>query len=627
MRHNAARSSLVPAATLWLSLLVSPPLYAQGARGIILFENHCAQCHAAPTPESRAPNREELAQRTPEAVLEAISTGPMAPMARDLTTDQKRALAEYVVGRTLGSSASGDASLMPNQCNATPMADPTKGRMWNGWGANLGNTRFQPASAAGLTAAQVPGLKLKWAFGFPNAGSMYGQPTVAGGRVYAGSDAGIIYSLDAATGCVHWSFRAQAGVRTAITIAAVEGSNPIRYAIYFGDVKANVYAVDAATGKQLWTKKSDPHPIARITGAPVLYEGRLYVPVASLEELAGSDPTYECCTFRGSVVAYDAASGKEIWTTYTIPEAPKPVKKTSKGAQLWGPAGAAVWSAPTIDAKRGLMYIATGDAYTAPAAATSDAVMAIDLKTGRIAWTKQVQAGDAWIVNCPPDATVKNRSENCPEAAQEGPDFDFGQSPMLQSLPNGRDIIVIGQKSGIGWALDPDKKGTILWSHRVGQGSTGGGMEWGSATDGRLVYFPNADGSWGAEKAGGLAAVKIETGERVWFTRPPPIPCTSGNRDPKCVQAQSAAITVIPGVVFSGATNGIMRAYSADSGGIIWEYNSQQDYKAVNGVPTRGGGINGPGPTVVNGMVYMTSGYAALGGGTPGNALLAFGVE
>jgi polyvinyl alcohol dehydrogenase (cytochrome) len=620
MKYNAGPSFLLSAITLLGSLLVSRSLSAQG---IAVFQEHCAQCHAGPNPESRAPSREELTQRTPEAVLEAITTGPMEAMARDLTTAQKRTLAEYVVGRPLGSSASGDASSMPNRCAATPMADPTKGPMWNGWGVDLGNTRFQPAFAAGLTAAQVPKLKLKWAFGFPNAGSMFGQPTVAGGRLYASSNTGMVYSLDAATGCVYWSFQAQAGVRTAVTIAAVERSNPARYAIYFGDVKANVYAVDAATGKQIWTKKSDPHPIARITGAPVLYQGRLYVPVASLEEQAGAVSTYECCTFRGSIVAYEAASGTEIWKTYTIPDAPKPVKKTSKGTQLWGAAGAAVWSAPTIDAKRGLMYFATGDAYTAPAAAQSDAIMAIDLKTGRVAWTQQLTPGDAWIVGCPADSKGKDRSESCPE--EEGPDFDFAQSPVLCSLPGGRDIIVVGQKSGIGWGLDPGKKGAILWSHRVGKGSINGGMVWGSATDGRLAYFANADGSWGAEQAGGLAAVKIETGEPVWFTRPPPIPCTNGNRDPKCVQAQSAAITAIPGVVFSGATNGIMRAYSADNGSIIWEYNTQQDYKAVNGAPTRGGGINGPGPTVVNGMVYITSGYAALGGGTPGNALLAFG--
>lgn len=617
---------LLSATTIFFSSTGSPLLYGQGAQAIVLFENHCAQCHTTPTAESRAPNREELALRTPEAILEAISTGPMAPMARDLSTDQKRLLAEHVVGRRLGSGASGDASEMPNRCAATTMADPTKGPAWNGWGVDAGNTRFQPAAAAGLTAAQVPKLKLKWAFGFPNAGSMYSQPTVAGGRVYAGSDTGIIYSLNAATGCVYWSFHAQSGVRTAVSIAAVEGSKPARYAAYFGDVKANVYAVDAETGKLIWTKKADPHPIARVTGAPVLHQGRLYVPVASLEEMTGADPKYECCTFRGSVVAYDAASGTEIWKTYTIPDVPKPVKKTSNGTQLWGPSGAGVWNAPTVDAKRGMIYFATGDAYTAPAAATSDAVMAIDLKTGLVAWSQQLLAGDAWVVNCPA-TEVKDRSENCPAVADQGPDFDFGQSPMLHSLPDGHDIIVIGQKSGIGWGLDPDRKGAVVWSHRLGLGSTGGGMEWGSATDGRLVYFANADGSWGADKAGGLAAVKIESGERVWANRPPPIPCVNGNRDPKCVQAQSAAVTVIPGVVFSGASNGIMRAYAADSGRIIWEYNTQRDFNAVNGVPTHGGKLDGPGATVVNGMVYVTSGYAALGGSAPGNALLAFGVE
>ncbi len=613
--------------TLMVCSAGSPLLHAQGARAIVLFENHCAQCHAAPAPDSRTPNREDLARRTPEAVLEAISTGPMAAMARDLSSEQKRTLAEYVVGRRLGSNSSGDASKMPNRCAATAIADPTKGPGWNGWGADAGNTRYQPASAAGLTAAQVPRLKLKWAFGFPNAGSMYSQPTVAGGRVYASSDTGIVYSLNAATGCVYWSFHAQSGVRTAITIAAVEGSKPARYAAYFGDVKANVYAVDAATGKLIWTKKSDTHPIARITGAPVLHEGRLYVPVASLEEMTGGDPGYECCTFRGSIVAYNASSGNEIWKTYTIPDAPAPTRKTSKGTQLWGPAGAGVWNAPTVDAKRGMLYFATGDAYTAPAAATSDAVMAIDLKSGQVAWSQQLLSGDAWVVNCRADDKSKDRSETCPPVAEEGPDFDFGQSPMLQSLANGRDIIVIGQKSGIGWGLDPDKKGAVIWSHRLGLGSTGGGMEWGSATDGSLVYFANADGSFGAEKAGGLAAVKIETGERVWATRPPPIPCPNGIRDPKCVQAQSAAVTVIPGVVFSGATNGIMRAYNAANGNIIWEYSTERDFKAVNGVPTHGGRIDGPGATVVNGMVYVTSGYAALGGGSPGNALLAFGVE
>jgi len=590
-------------------------LWAQGLQGIALFEERCAQCHGSPAPDSRAPDREALRQRTPEAILDALTTGPMVENARSLTTEQKRTLAEYLAGRTLGSSTAGAAAGMPNRCPMTPPGDPMKGSMWNGWGADLGNSRFQTAEAAGLTPAQVPHLKLKWAFGVPNAGSMYGQPSIAGGRVYMGTDTGFVYALDAATGCVYWSFQAQGGVRTAISIGPVTGSGQARYAVYFGDVKANVYAVDAQTGTKIWMQRADPHPIARITGAPALAEGRLYVPVSSLEELSGGIPTYECCTFRGSVVAYDANAGNQIWKTYTIAEEPKRTKKTSLGTQLWGPAGAGVWSAPALDLKRGVLYIGTGDAYTTPAASTSDAVMALNIKTGRVVWAKQLFPDDAYISspNCGPNA--KPRSETCPD--NPGPDFDFGNAPILHTLPDGHDIIVIGQKSGIGWALDPDKQGAVAWQHRVGKGSAGGGMEWGSATDGRLVFFPNSDPMYGPEQAGGLAAVLIENGERVWFTRPPPITCVR-ERDPNCIQAQSAAVTAIPGVVFSASSNGIMRAYSTRDGAIIWEYNT------VNGVPAKGGGINGPGPTVADGRLFVTSGYAALGGGSPGNVLLVF---
>ncbi len=612
---------MMRAAVLLCLPLAIPGAWAQGARGIALFEEHCAPCHNAPGSASRAPNRDALRQRTPEAILDALTTGSMAPNAQSLSLEQKRTLAEYLAGRTLGSATSGDAAAMPNHCPSAPLGDPLKGASWNGWGVDLGNSRFQPAAAAGLTAEQVPKLKLKWAFGFPNATSMYGQPTVAGGRVYAGADTGFVYALSASTGCVYWSYQAQAGVRTAISIAPVSGG---RYAAFFGDVKANVYAVDAATGALLWTRRADSHPLARVTGAPAFHDGRLYVPVASLEELAGGNPTYECCTFRGSLIAYDAGSGQVIWKSYTIPQEPKPVRKTSRGTKLWGPAGAAIWSTPAIDLKRGLLYVATGDAYTAPAAETSDAVMAFDMQTGKVAWAKQLTSNDAFIASANCGQNARNRSETCPD--EQGPDFDFGNAPILRTMPDGRDIIVLGQKSGIGWALDPAKQGAIVWQHRVGKGSALGGMEWGSATDGRLVYFPNADASYGPEQAGGLDAVAIQTGERVWFTRPPAVKCAS-ERDPNCVQAQSAAVTVIPGIVFSASSNGILRAYDTKDGRIVWEYNTSRDFTSVNRVPASGGAISGPGPTVVGGMVFATSGYTALGGGKAGNVLLAFAVE
>src|SRR4029077_14007492 len=234
---------------------------------------------------------------------------------------------------------------------------------WSGWGVEGAEGRFQAAAAARFVGAPGAQLVMKWAFAFPNGTSAFGQPAVAGGRVFVGSDNGFVYSMDAATGCVYWSFLAQGGVRTAVTI----GKSGSRYAAYFGDVKANVYAVDAETGAQMWVKSAESHPLARVTGAPALFNGRLYVPVASFEEGSGPNPKYECCTFRGSLVAYDAATGEQAWKMYTIPEKPRPTKKNSVGTQLYGPAGAAVWSAPTIDPKRNAIYVATGDAYTSPA--------------------------------------------------------------------------------------------------------------------------------------------------------------------------------------------------------------------------------------------------------------------
>src|SRR5262245_3966554 len=602
---------ITPLLPIVVALLVQPAAAsAQAIQALGLFEQRCGVCHTKPAADSRAPDRDSLRQRTPEAILDAITTGSMKVNADGLTERQMRMLAEYITERPLGSALAGQASAMPNRCAAKPLGDPLAGPAWNGWGADGANTRFQAAGAAGLRAEQVPNLKLKWAFGFPNGSSAYGQPTMAGGRVYVGSDNGFVYALDAATGCVYWSFQSSGGVRTAISIGKAGG----KHAAYFGDVKANVYAVDLETGALLWKKNAESHPLARVTGAPALHDGKLYVPIASFEEGSGPNPKYECCTFRGSVVAYDAVSGEQVWKSYTIPERPRATSKNSIGTQLYGPAGAAVWSAPTIDPKRNALYVATGDAYTAPAAETSDAVMAFDLRSGIPLWTHQFTPNDAFLVRCEPGR------DNCPSVI--GPDFDFGNSPILRTLPNGKSVLVIGQKSGAAWAIDPDKDGALVWEHKVGAGSALGGIEWGSAADERYGYFATADQQLGP-KAGGLAALNLATGEEIWRTAPPAGDC----KGMACVQAQSAAITAIPGVVFSGATNGIMRAYASTDGAVIWEYNTAHEYTTVNGVAAKGGSLNGPGPVVVGGMVFMNSGYAYLGFGAPGNVLLAFGVE
>lgn len=586
-----------------------------GVGGLLPFNEKCASCHVDPAPGSRAPTRAQLLGQPPEAILAALTTGSMAPMASGLSEGQLRAIAEYVSGRAFGTAKAGDAATMKNQCAPKPLGNPMAGPGWNGWGVDTANSRFQPAAAAGLTAATVPKLALKWAFGFPEGRQAFGQPTVMGGRIYVGSDNGFVYSLDAASGCVYWSYQAKAGVRTAITVAPIK-AGASRFAVFFGDVRANVYAIDAESAALIWTKHADPHPVARITGAPAYHDGRLYVPVSSIEEALGGNPAYPCCTFRGSVIAYDATTGEQRWQSFTISEAAVPMRKTSTGTQLWGPAGAAVWSAPTIDPERGRIYLSTSNGYTYPAVNTTDAVMAVDLATGKRLWTRQLTANDAYVIGCGPNA----KSETCPQ--ETGPDFAVGTSPILRSLPGGRRILAVGQKSGLAWGINPDD-GTVVWQHRVGQGTPLGGIEWGGAADDRLVYYPNADGLLGMKAAGGLAAIRLATGEREWWA--PPI-ATCPDQSMKCIPAQSAAASMIPGVVFSGATDGMMRAYSATDGKVLWEFATARDFETVNGVKARGGSINGPGATIANGMVFTNSGYGSFGQ-MAGNVLLAFSVQ
>jgi polyvinyl alcohol dehydrogenase (cytochrome) len=344
-----------------------------------------------------------------------------------------------------------------------------------------------------------------------------------------------------------------------------------------------------------------------------LFEGRLYVPISSYEESQGADPQYGCCTFRGSLVALDANTGTVAWKTYMVADEPAPRGKSTTGVALWGPSGSAIWSAPTVDVRRRLLYAATGNTYSGPPQPSSDAVVALDLATGRIKWMRQATPNDIYITGC------RAGNPNCPEA--NGPDHDFGSPPMLASLPGGRDVIVIGQKSGVGFGMDPDKNGEVMWQYRAGQGGALGGIEWGSAVDDVHAYFAVSDITH--PQPGGLHAVALATGERVWLAAPAPPICGGGRG---CSAAQSAAVTAIPGAVFSGANDGALRAYSTRDGSIVWEFDSNREFRTVNGIPARGASMLGPGPAVAGGMIYVNSGYGAFGG-RAGNVLLAFGLD
>jgi polyvinyl alcohol dehydrogenase (cytochrome) len=605
-------SAVLAALLIWCCV----PAWAQ-QDGAVLYASHCAQCHDGDA-QSRVPGRSALQAMSFEHVLQTLTSGSMAAMAKDRSEAERRAIAAFVTGKSAASGVAADAEgRCTQQASSFPQA--LDGPHWNGWGVDVNNSRFQPAEMAGITAEQVPRLRLKWAYAFAGATVSFAPPTIMGGLLFIGGTDRKVHALDARSGCTLWTFATDGAVRAATSVARLPGSDQL--AVFFGDLRANAYAVNALTGTLIWKTKVEEHAAARITGAPTLHAGVLYVPLSSLEEVAGSQTNYECCTFRGSVVALDAATGKLVWQAYAIPEVPHPTGKNAKGTQLFGPSGAAIWSAPTIDAKRNALYVATGNSYSNPPATTADAILAFELSTGKLLWKQQATPKDAYVVAC-----YGADKTNCPD--DHGPDHDFGQSPILTTLSDGRRVLVIAQKSGVVHALDPDDGGKILWQTRVGKGGALGGSEWGSATDGERIYVANSDVRFTRDgtrqldpnQGGGLFGLDLVTGKIAMEVAP--VAC--GDR-PQCSPALSAAVSVIPGVVFSGSVSGFLRAYAASDGKLLWEFDTAKDYKTVNGVPGHGGAIDGPGPVVAGGMLYSNAGYGQWSG-IAGNVLLAFEV-
>ena len=504
------------------------------------------------------------------------------------------------------------------------------GPQWNGWSPTANNSRFQDAAAAGLSAGSVKGLKLKWAFNLGDVEVARAQPVIVGGHLFTTEQNGTAYALDAATGCMRWRFQADVGIRSGVTFGDANGTR----AVFFGDVRATMYALDAENGRLIWKSRPVEHPARMVTATPRFYEGVIYQPISSFEEALAAKSDYPCCTFRGSVVALDPGTGKTIWQAFTIEQQPGPIRKGPTGVQQYGPSGAAVWSSPTIDPQGAALYVATGDNYSDPPTNTSDAVLAMDLKTGKLLWSQQLTGGDTYNNSCSTHTRV-----NCPSTA--GPDADFGQPPILVGLDGGKRELVVAQKTGMAYALDPDQQGNVLWRTRAGEGGWFGGSQWGSAADGRNMYVAISGQKIRARagsalrkmlrgfrfdldplEGGGLVALDLTTGKVVWNAPPPACSPTSTDYSP----AQSAAVTVIPGVVFSGSVDGHLRAYATQSGEIVWDTNTAHAYEAVNGGTPRGGSIDAAGPAVVNGMVFANSGYGQWGG-MPGNVLLAFSVN
>lgn len=565
--------------------------------GAELFRNHCSTCHRAGS-STAAPLPEALRGLPPQTIITALESGKMRAQGALLSPAERNLVAKYL-GKAEG------AQVIPASAFCSADIDHKSGPGWNGWGADAVNSRFHFAS--GLTRDAVPKLKLKWAFGYPGVTTAFGSPSIVGGTVYVGSADGTVYSLDDFSGCLHWIYRAAESVRTAILIG--EG------AAYFGDLQGNIYAVNAATGALLWKTRVDDHLYAEITGTPKLDGGRLYVPVSGgAEQVAAANPAFECCTFRGSLVALDAKTGTVVWKTYSIADAPKATGQSAAGTKAWGPSGAALWSSPTIDAQRKVIYAATGVNYSDPPTATSDAVLAFDMESGRLLWSRQLLPADVFNFGC----TTEKRL-NCPP--KPGNDADIGAPPILRTVGGGRRVLVVGAKSGIAYGLDPDHEGSILWQTRLASGGPQGGLMWGGAADNRVAYFALSDWNPGKPEAGGgVAAIEIANGKKLWSVAAPTPAClgTSG-----CSAAQPAPITLIPGVLFAGSLDGHLRAYDVKNGTIIWDFDTRPEVPTVNGIRAHGGSMNGSGPVVADGMVFANSGYSRLPV-MPGNVLLAF---
>jgi polyvinyl alcohol dehydrogenase (cytochrome) len=586
----------------------APALAQQPAAGQAVFDRACASCHVG---GSGAPTTDILRQMTPESIVNSLINGKMQLQGSTLSDAERRSVAEFLAGRALGAAA---PSATAARCTTSPaMTDPNAPGSWNGWGNGPASNRF--ANNGGLTAADLPRLKLKWAFGYEGVAAARAQPAIAGGRLFVASENSEVHALDPRTGCTYWTYKAPAGVRTALVVGPYKNATGSGYAVFFGDTKANAYAVDAMTGRELWARKVDDHPMAAITGGFAVQNGRVFVPVQGLnEEGQGGRGSYQCCTFRGSLVALDANTGAQAWKTYTIGEAQK--RATNKaGVQMWGPAGGGIWSAPTVDVKRGFVYVATGNGYADPAQPMTDAVIAMDMQTGRVRWVNQLTKDDQWTLGCQP----KNPDNPaCP--AVMGPDYDFSASPALATV-NGRDMLVVPQKSGMMFSLDPDNEGQLIWQQRIGQGSGLGG-QWGGAVDEQRAYTGVSDLL--SKEPGGMRALNLATGEVVWSVGPQERLCDTTK--PTCRASQGAAVTAIPGAVLSGSLDGGLRAYSAADGKIIWQFDSNQEFQTVNGVKANGGGLEGPGPIVSGGMLFFNSGYGGFIG-NPGNVLLAFGLD
>ena len=577
-----------------------------------LYKTYCESCHSGAMPEAQS--IAALREYPPERIIQSMTSGVMSTIALPLSGPEIQQISYYLTGKMPSA-----ATVVTDQflCESGQLAtDSGHGAQWTGWGGDNRNRRFQSAETR-LNRDNVADLELKWAFAFPEATRARSQPTISQNVAYIGSQDGTVYAIDTGTGCVHWTFSADTEVRGAIQFYESDESG--EKSLYFGDFDANAYALDASNGALRWRTQVHEHELATITGSVVADDDRVYVPVSSSEVVPAARPSYPCCSFRGALVALDRKSGSMAWQRFTTPE-PVLRGKTSAGADRYGPSGAPIWSAPTLDTTRNLVYVGTGQNYSSPATATSDAVIAMDVTSGDIQWVSQVTAGDAWNGAC------SVGTPNCPE--EDGPDFDIGVSPVLVTTREGNDLLFVGQKSGMVYAMDPDQSGDIVWKQRVGSGGTMGGVHWGMAASTDRLFvgesdLPTNNKYQSGDPQPGVHALDPVSGKFLWRTILPDT--CAAESGVSCYPGVSAAVSSSPDLVFAGSLDGLLRILDAESGDILWIYDTNRKFQTVNGIDGKGGAVEADGPVIVDGSLFVTSGYDKWGE-IPGNVLLKFGL-
>ena len=593
----------------------SPPA-AEAPSGAAVFGEHCATCHALPLMTYMIP---QMKGRPPGFVYDAVTEGPMRRIGAGLDDASRRAAAEFFTGVSFGSPAAARDFEISPRCGPEHAVFDWSDRAHPSWGGSVRN-HHAVADGEGFGRDDLERLRVQWVVAFPEATQLRSHPTAAGGALFVGSHNGSVYALDQATGCTRWHFKAATEVRTAITLDFDRRPDAeVAVRAVFADRAANAYALDAETGALLWKQSVDPHLSAAITGSVTAHGGRVFVPVSSNEDVGPMDPRFGCCTHAGAVVALDVRTGEILWRTPTIAEPAQQTGTTPAGAPILGPSGASVWNTPTVSEAHGLLFVGSGNNHSHPPSAMSDSVLAMDLETGRIAWSYQAQAGDAWNAACL-DRIANQVS--CPQP--EGPDTDFGATTMLLDV-GGAPVLVAGQKSGELHALDPGT-GEPRWRIRVSRGGPEAGIRYAMATRDGVVYAPSTDTGdhelRGMSARPGIFAFTAADGAALWET--PAAELCAGRDD--CIGAVGSAPLAMEEVLLVGSMDGILYGLDRASGDVLWQFETAREFTTLRGTTTRGGAILGTvGPTYANGRLFVSSGYGQAS--LPGNALIALAPE